>query len=377
MKTKKSGYLMFAVLFMCFVSSSYAAETVVYTDSFIEWANIDGDIVIQDPNFPGRFGDTLDTSNTNELKWNLTQNSDPNSGWNSYSVSVPGTISSIKFDWQFNGDGVNALFQLLNDSDVVVWTATTGSGTNEVVAVNSQTLKFEYRQAGAITGDPNFFSGPGDWDALVDNVTLTFDLAVPASTTTVHYFNDFTSWANFNEDDPAIGDWRFGGWLATDNSTALVWDMTVPSGSPLQERWNRYTINSPGPITQIEFDWRFANDEFDPRLRFELVDEVSGIVLWTATSTGGGVSKPINVNEIVQTNTTVLSFRYFNPVLQTLSGEPGLFTLIQDDWDAYVDNVTLTVQGTCSLDGDINGDCVVNHLDLIILGTDWLKNRLP
>lgn len=165
---------------------------------------------------------------------------------------------------------------------------------------------------------------------------------VMALGTTISYTDDFSAWTKSlgNASDPYNPGYDFpeGAWHVTDNSTALSWDQQVTAGAAYP-RWSRYSITVPETITSIEFDWRFANDTFYDRLNFNLLDG-AGNVLWSATSTGGGVPKPLNLDTVVATNTNTLTFEYKQT--DVIYGVAGLFTANQDDWDAFVDNVTLT-----------------------------------
>ena len=61
------------------------------------------------------------------------------------------------------------------------------------------------------------------------------------------------------------------------------------------------------------------------------------------------------------------------------NGQPGLFfDPAAEDFDAIIDNVTLTVAGTCDVPGDLDGNCLVNLADLILMGGDaWLTTLVP
>ena len=148
----------------------------------------------------------------------------------------------------------------------------------------------------------------------------------------VEFTDDFSAFINT--------DGLSSGSLTTSKTDSLKWNITS-TFSAGGVRLNIYSITMPSAITSIEFDWRFANDGFDSRLLFQLWDE-NDTVLWTAPTTPGGVGKPLHLNEFVATDTMTLKFIYIY-VGDTIWGKPAFFDSSNiDDWDAFVDNVTLT-----------------------------------
>lgn len=339
---------------------------------------------IQEPN-------GLEAANQDWLVWNLKEESVVGPGdflVNSYEISAPSTITGITFDWRFGGEDNNLLlFQLLDDANTVLWTAPSiavGPGEfrpfhcGEVVdEINTKTLRFEYRQLpGTITGDPNFFNltYQDDWDALVDNVTLTFEPAPDDAT--VFYYNDFSDWK------PAV--WN-GLIIPATNDDALRWNLHQNAGtpSPEPERGMFFQFDSDHPepntiIKRIEFDWRFANDGLDERLELRLIDGAEPFgsdnnVLWTATSTPAGISKPLHVDQVLEPNIVSLRFEYLQK--DALQGQPDFFGPSNlSDWDAFVDNIVLTLDA-CKIDfpGDITSDCFVGPPDLKEVFEQWLQ----
>jgi hypothetical protein len=196
----------------------------------------------------------------------------------------------------------------------------------------------------------------------------------------LNYTDDFSDWTRWQE--TTIHGWEFpnNAWFDYDNADSLKWNLTVNTGSPAEPRWLRYEIRPVLPITQIEFDWRFANGQLYSRLVFELWDD-NGNILWAATSTLDGQPHPWNFDETISIpgGTDSLSFVYFNKVNGNMTGKPGLFESNFSDWDANIDNVTVTIEDTCAekLPGDANGDCFVDLDDAVIIAAGWLACSHP
>jgi hypothetical protein len=184
----------------------------------------------------------------------------------------------------------------------------------------------------------------------------------------IAFTDDFSAWTVTAWSSPS--GYEPGAWLATSNTDCLSWNLTTNAGSWNRGKYYKYTATQ--QITKIEFDWRFSNDQFDSRLAFKLLDDADN-VLWTATSTAGAQTKPVT-HAVVNAATTSIKFSYIQ-LVDPIYGKPAFFDASnQDDWDAYVDNVTLTLTMGCTqaLKGDINKDCVVNFKDLSVLIADWL-----
>jgi len=204
--------------------------------------------------------------------------------------------------------------------------------------------------------------------------------------TLIEYTDDFSDWTLHRE--ATLPGWEFppDDWFQCTNTTSLAYDLTVNVGTAGCDRWNRFEIIAPEGqlISQIEFDWRFHNDNCNSRLSFYLIDgygsPLNDNILWTATSTGGDPI-PWNLNEVVSGfDVHRLNFVYMQHLGENLYGKVGLFAAPHDDWDAQVDNVTLTAYENLSctpaisaqLPGDVNGDCFVNMADLYELAENWL-----
>lgn len=197
---------------------------------------------------------------------------------------------------------------------------------------------------------------------------MIWSMGSSASALEVAFTDDFSAWSLVAWSNPAGNE--PGDWLAASNSDSLSWNLTVTAGAA--NRGKYYTYTAAHPITKIEFDWRFSNDQFYDRLVFELLDEADNVI-WTATSTAGAQAKPLN-HAVITTNTSTITFSYRQKP-DTIFGKPAFFdSSNQDDWDAYIDNVTLTLDLGCTqvLAGDINKDCVVDLNDLILLVNDWM-----
>lgn len=157
-----------------------------------------------------------------------------------------------------------------------------------------------------------------------------------ASAANVSFSDDFSAWTETNS--------GFGDWLATSNATALEWNLTVNAGGAL--RTNSFTYTGAEVITSVTFDWRLANDNFDDRLTFKLLDTEGNVLLdmGAATAHGGGAIKPVFTSTVpVTTGTTGLVFVYQQTGSDTIYGKPAFFDSSNiDDFDALVDNVTIT-----------------------------------
>jgi hypothetical protein len=384
-----------------------------FIDDFGAWANNDG---ILDPNGPVESNGfdihnpaDLAVKNVTRLEWNLSAAStvDPDDfKVNSYEISAPSRITSITFDYRFGGEAGDPLvFQLVDDADSVLWTASNATPGEDrpyhcdefVGGLNAKTLRFEYMQLpGTISSDNpvGFFQEPNfaptiydERDALVDNVTLTFE--PPPNDATVFQYNDFSDWN-------VIG-WDTGGGgllgtpsMAAFNSDSLRWNLMAPAGLLAGHKkgvFYEYESNYPLPntlIKRIEFDWRFSDDitthPTGIRLKFRLIDGAEPYgsdnnVLWEANSTPGGFSKPLHVDQVLDPNITSLRFEYLQ-MNDLIWGAPGYFESSNiDDWDAFVDNIVLTLD-TCNtmFPGDITGDCFVGPADLKEMAVQWVKS---
>lgn len=148
--------------------------------------------------------------------------------------------------------------------------------------------------------------------------------------------DDFSQWS-------AGGD-GFGAWLETSNAESLVWNLTTNAGSA--DRTSTYTFSSADEITNIEFDWRFANDNFDDRLKFRLFDGEGNLLLDMSAldATPGGGNKVLYHASLALDGVHQLVFVYEQLAGDPIFGNASLFYINSDNWDAFVDNIVLSTR---------------------------------
>jgi len=293
----------------------------------------------------------------------------------------------------------------------VLWTATSTPGgiskplhVDQVLDPNVFSLRFEYLQSDALSGQPDFFgpSNQSDWDAFVDNIVLTLDTCSinfpgditgdcfvgPADlremaeqwlqTSSVRVFDDdFSAWEEIRG-VPAISNPT----MLQDNSDSLKWNLIENAGD--SDKSNRYDYTHTEPITSIEFDYRYKNDNTDAfmgqgapplRLEFRLLDDPNN-VLFNAndvSNEAGGVPPVVYTIELTGLNTHTVKFDYHQT--EAIRGKSAFFHFSNaNDWDAEV--LKVTINGDTVLSADINGDNVVNLKDFRLLEDAWMMSGM-
>jgi len=165
-------------------------------------------------------------------------------------------------------------------------------------------------------------------------------LCVPASAQ-ITFDADFSAWTISQQDNVVI---------QMDNSDSLKWNIIENAGG--SNKKNSWSWNSTiGTITDVDFDYRFANDGTDARLKFRLLDD-GGAVLWNAADEGihqGPGTVPVHNVVLGGLSTTALTFEYFDDDADPIWGKIDFFndTAVaaaawQDNNDAEVQNITIT-----------------------------------
>ena len=178
--------------------------------------------------------------------------------------------------------------------------------------------------------------------------------------------DDFSDWTMGAADNVILA-------ANMDNSDSLKWNLFEPAG--VVELKNQYVYTHTETIPAVEFDYRYKNDNFDVRVEFRLLDAEDN-ELWNAndnSNEGGGIAPVWYHITLEGLDTNTVKFEY-HQTSDTIYGVSGLFAANQDDWDAEVDNVTLTLDPWANhLDGDIDNNHFVNAKDLNILADKWLE----
>ena len=348
-------------------------DTLNFTNDFSAWSITAAD------------NSAMGMSNTDSLEWDMVAAAGGSNKKNQWTYSVAG-ITNIEFDYRFKNDTFyeRLEFRLLDAADTVLWTGISSGGGlppvwyNVVLSgLNTSAVKFEFHHIGdTIYGVPGLFTAnQDDWDAEVDNVTITTQGAPPPSSPTQYtilYTDDFSDWVHVSHN---FGDWQYGtNLMAASNTDSLAWDLAY---APIAytPRWESFSTTEPNTVTAIEFDYRYKNDNFDVRVEFRLLDAEDN-ELWNAndnSNEGGGIAPVWYHITLEGLDTNTVKFEY-HQTSDTIYGVAGLFAANQDDWDAEVDNVTLTLDPWANhLDGDVDNNHFVNAKDLNILADKWLE----
>jgi len=170
-------------------------------------------------------------------------------------------------------------------------------------------------------------------------------MCVPASAQ-ITFDADFSAWSIAAQNNPV---------MIMTNSDSLRWNMIENAGASVAN--NEWTWTSTiGTITEVTFDYRFSNDNYDDRLDFRLLGD-GGAVLWDAADEAGspahGPGTPtlftdINVGGLSE---SILTFQYHRTGGGPTFGKPdfyndppgsGASAPWQNNNDAEVQAITIT-----------------------------------